>query len=157
VIGVIFDSNTPMKKYLLLVLLLPLFSVAQQDFETRYFTIDATSLPEVTDLMEFSFDNTPLVKRSLNEFDMNVQNYRKPVDMASVVSNQKKYVAQGFNIKGLESQYNGFGSTAQYTPDGSTQLVNPVYKDMSGFNAADTCPPFGICPRCAHYRVGRRR
>ncbi|MFT6126662.1 MAG: hypothetical protein ACJAVA_001139, partial [Flavobacteriaceae bacterium] len=37
-----------MKKYLVLLLLtIPLLSWAQFDFETRYFTIDATSLPEV--------------------------------------------------------------------------------------------------------------
>lgn len=147
-----------MKKLLFLVLLLPALAVAQNDFETRYFTINATSLPDVTDLMEFSFDESPIVKRSLNEFDMNVQNYRKPVDMASVVGAQKRsFATKEYSIEGLQSQYNGFGSAAQYSPDGSTQLVNPVYKDMSGFNAADTCPPFGICPRCAHYRVGRRR
>ena len=41
-----------------------------------------------------------------------------------------------------------------YNPDGSTKVKNIAYKDASrGFLFADSCPPYGVCPRCAPYRI----
>jgi hypothetical protein len=135
--------------------MLPLALWSQTDFNTRYFTITAKSLPEVDALSSFDFNTTPFVKRSLKEFQMNAENYRQSVDMASVVNDDYARAPQNVNIKAIESKYYNFGNSSGYVTDGTTRVKNTVYKEMRGLSFVDACPPFGICPRCAPYRVGQ--
>lgn len=141
-----------MKKILVLVLtLLPLLSWAQFDFETRYFTIDATSLPEVNVLETFMELNSNSFFTKLPEFKMNNDNYQKEVNMGEVLYASEKFVNSNYEVKAIEAKNFGF-STSQYKADASSAVKNFVYKPASG----DPCPPFGICAKCAPYRVGRR-
>lgn len=144
-----------MKKYLIILLFFPCLLVGQTDFNTRYFTITSESLPEIEELSTFTFNTTPFVKRSLNEFQMNEDNYRRSVDMASVVNDEYNRTPQNVNIKEIQSKYYSFGNSSGYVSDGTTRVENTVYKEMRGLSFVDACPPFGICPRCAPYRVGR--
>lgn len=144
-----------MKKCLILIILFPLTLIGQLDLDTRYFTITQQSLPEVEALSTFTFEKTPFVKRSLNEFEMNAVNYRKAVDMASVVNEDANYEQKYVNVKAIQSEFYGFGAPNTYQSDGTTRTKNIVYKEMRGLEFVGTCPPFGVCARCAPYRIGR--
>jgi len=144
-----------MKKWSFILILLPLTCFSQLGFETRYFTINSESLPRVEDLSNFTFNKTPFVKRSLNEFQMNANNYRKTVDMALVVNKENNYVSGNVNIASIQSEFYRFGTPTNYLSDGTTRVKNTVYKEMKGLDLLSSCPPYGICARCASYRVGR--
>ncbi len=141
-----------MKQYLVLIfLLLPLISWSQYDFETRYFTIDETSLPEVNILETFIEINSNSILTKLPEFKINNENYQKEVNMGEVLYDSEKFVNSNFEVKTIDTRNFGF-STSQYESDASSAVKNIVYKPASG----DPCPPFGICAKCAPYRVGKR-
>ena len=141
-----------MKKYVVFtLLLLPLLSWSQYDFETRYFTIDETSLPEVNVLDTFTETNSNSFLTKLPEFKMNNDNYQKEVNMGEVVYDSEKFVNSKYQVKAIDAKNFGF-STSQYEADASSAVKNIVYKPASG----DPCPPFGICAKCAPYRLGRR-
>ncbi len=144
-----------MKTWSFVLLLLPLVAFGQLDFESRYFTITSKLLPEVEALSTFTFDSTPFVKRTLNEFQMNVSNYRKLVDMVSVVNKENMYVRDNVDIDAIQAEFYSFGIPTSYLSDGTTRVTNTVYKEMKGLYILNSCPPFGICSRCAPYRVGR--
>ena len=141
-----------MRKYFLyIVLFIPILTWAQYDFETRYFTIGENSLPEVNVLETFTEVNNNSFLTKLPDFKMNNDNFQKEVNMGEVLYDSEKYVNSNYQVKALETKNYGF-STAQYEDDASSAVKNIVYKPSSG----DPCPPFGICAKCAPYRVGRR-
>lgn len=144
-----------MKTWSFLLVLLPMVSFGQLGFESRYFTINSESLPKVEALSTFTFDSTLFVKRTLNEFQMNVSNYRRLVDMASVVNKENIYVRGNVDIDAIQSEFYSFRTPTSYLSDGTTRVTNTVYKEMKGLYILNSCPPFGICSRCAPYRVGR--
>ncbi|PKA84391.1 hypothetical protein ATE92_2579 [Ulvibacter sp. MAR_2010_11] len=147
-----------MKKSVLLLLFLPVFAMAQYDFDTRYFTITAESLPEIEDLTapSFSLEKGPTFSTKLKTFQMNVDNYRQPVDMATAVNDGDKYIQRNVDVGPLQQKLLGsVGVKPGYQTDGTTTVKNIAYKEVRGLNLMDPCPPYGICSRCAHYRVGR--
>jgi hypothetical protein len=158
------------KQVLFLLILLPLFSYGQFDFDTRYFTINATSLPEAPqfDLLpkfgnslsmsnkkeeksgSYYLDNTPTFAATLSSFRMSSSNYWEPVDMMSAVSNTINRSPSNANISSLRPENYGNSS---YSKDASTKVKNSVYVEMRGLDLLSPCPPYGICPRCAPYRA----
>jgi len=141
-----------MKKYVVFILfLLPVLSWSQYDFETRYFTIDETSLPEVNVLETFTEINNNSFLTKLPDFKMNNDNFQKEVNMGEVLYDSERYVNSNYEVKAIEAKGYGF-NTSQYEADASSAVKNIVYKPSSG----DPCPPFGICAKCAPFRVGRR-
>lgn len=132
--------------------------IGQNDFETRYFTINATSLPEVETLTAFKIDfNTPKDFRvkSITEYNkVTTENYWQPVDMAAVASEQAKYINTNYNTNFLNQKFNT-NAVLQYERDFSTKVENTVYQEQRGLFFVDNCPPYGICPRCAAFRGGR--
>lgn len=130
-------------------------ALAQLDLETRYFQFSEQSLPEVTELSTFTFNDTPFVKRSLNEFEMNATNYRSAVDMASAVNDNSTYETRNVNVQALQSKFYSWSTPTAYQSDGKTRTKNTVYQEMRGLEFVNTCPPFGVCARCAPYRIGR--
>ena len=156
-----------MKKQLIFILIiLPVLAQAQFDFDSRYFTINAASLPEAPKLNEtvelkklseetstsFTLDNTPTFAATLNSFKINASNYWQPVDMMGALNTVENYVDTTLDVAPLKSQNYGFSG---YAADGSTKVKNMVYKEVRGLDLLDPCPPFGICPRCAPYRAAR--
>lgn len=151
----IFVRFDPVRIFVFIIFLVPTAVFSQTDFNTRYFTITSESLPEIQDISTFKLYTAPFVKRSIKDFQMNADNYRQTVDMTSVVNEDFVNSPQNVDLKTIQSQYFSFGNTPAYVSDGSTKVKNTVYKEMRGLTFLDACPPFGICPRCAPYRVGR--
>ncbi len=143
-----------MKKIGLFVLfLLPMLASAQYDFETRYFTIKATSLPEIEDLTTFSVETAPKFFAKVPTFKMNRENYRQPVNMGEAVLESQNYIESSLEID-LNSNY-GFAKKGEYVSDGKTTVKNLVYQESRGLDLLSPCPPYGICARCAPFRINR--
>jgi hypothetical protein len=154
------------KKFLFLILILPLTLFAQYDFDTRYFTINANSLPEAPTLnaapltldmpienkATFTLDQIPTFNETLNSFRISASNYREPVDMMSVLNTKSNYVDKTLDIVPVDSNRFGFSG---YNADKSSKVKNTVYTEVSGLDLLSPCPPYGICPRCAPYRTNR--
>lgn len=148
-----------MKIYWIILLLFPVSLWGQYDFETRYFSINATALPEIPEVGEFTLRNAstdaPLIK-NLSDFNqINAKNYWQPVDMAGAMAEEEKLKDNGYDTQSLQEKFNKSYGVGQYPQDGSTKVTNRVYKEQRGLDFLDPCPPFGICPRCAPYRIGR--
>mgnify|MGYP001548615756 CR=1 FL=1 len=148
-------------------MLLPMLAIAQFDFETRYFTIDETSLPEAPQFNElpdlrslstkevsgsFILDNIPTFAGTLSSFKIDTSNYWEPVNMRDALNSSSNYMAPNYDVAALNAKTYGFTS---YAADGSTKVKNTVYTEVRGLDLLDPCPPFGICPRCAPYRAQR--
>lgn len=133
--------------------------LGQYDFETRYFTIDAASLPEVPEIMSYQLDrnsNAAFEIKNFSDFNkVTANNYWEAVDMAAALEKKEGYRKSEVSVKNLNQKFSALGGTAQYERDGSTKVKNTVYKEQRGLDFMNPCPPFGICPRCAPYRVGR--
>ena len=160
------------KQFLFLLILLPLLSYGQFDFDTRYFTINATSLseaPSFETLTEFSnvvslsdkkevksgsyyIDNTPTFAATLNSYKMSSSNYWQPVDMMNAVNNSSNGLQTNWDITNLQPRTYGNSS---YSKDGSSKVKNSVYVEVRGLDLMAPCPPYGLCPRCAPYRARR--
>lgn len=148
-----------MKKLLNIILFIPIALSAQYDFDTRYFTISAASLPEIPEVssLEIEFGKSKDFKiTSLSDFNkVTANNYWEAVDMSQALEKKENYKKAEFNTKALQQKFTAFAGNSQYNTDGSTKVVNTVYKEQRGLDFMDPCPPFGICPRCAPYRIGR--
>lgn len=156
-----------MKKIICIVLLfIPLVASAQFDFDTRYFTINATSLPDVPLIDEtfqitkspqektgtFTLANTPTFSATRNAIKISSDNYWQPVNMMDAVSISTNYMDKTLSVAPIDSNRFGFSG---YTADASSKVKNTVYMEVRGLDVLDACPPFGICPRCAPYRYRR--
>lgn len=156
-----------MKKLTYIILFLaPCLALGQYDFDTRYFTIDETSLPEVPNydtMLElgplteqaastFTLDNTPTFEATLRSLRISSSNYWEPVDMRTAVGSSETYIDTNLNISPLKNRSYEMGS---YSADGATKVKNTVYTEVRGLDLLDPCPPIGICPRCAPYRFNQ--
>lgn len=149
-----------MKTWYLIWLLLPCSMFGQYDFDTRYFRIDATALPEVPELssvlLEWNQRKSNNTFRSFSEYKpVTASNYREIVDMATAIEKKENFTKSDITVKNLNQKFSVWGGKTSFERDGSTKVVNTVYKEQRGLDLVDPCPPFGICPRCAPYRVGR--
>ena len=148
-----------MKTWWNILLILPLTMLGQYDFDTRYFTIDAESLPEVPEISSIQLERNSRNDFSIRTFsDFNrvtANNYWEAVDMAAALEKKEGFKKSEVSVKALNQKFSVFGGGTQYERDGSTKVKNQVYKEQRGLDLIDPCPPFGICPRCAPYRIGR--
>ena len=160
-----------MKKLALIILiLLPMLATAQFDFDSRYFTINASSLPEAPQFEpmptfgkmlslsdsaneksgSFSLDNTPTFAATLSALKMNSSNYWEPVDMMNAANASSNRLKTKWDIAPLQSETYGY---TVYSADASSKVKNNVYVEVRGLDLLSPCPPYGICPRCAPYRA----
>lgn len=148
-----------MKKLLFLFLFLPLLASAQLDFESNKGKLNFVSLPEVENIFDSPLQgNDYFVKkysRKLPSFKLSKENYRQPVSMSEAFAASQTYAESNLkptiNVKALGIS----GGNSNYSSDSSTKVKNAVYKDASSGFYFHGCPPFGVCPRCAPYRLGR--
>jgi len=126
--------------YILFLILMPLWCSAQSDLNTRYFRIDATSLPEVEELPSFTLKKAPFVfDGKMPSSKITEENYWSPVSMEDAI-NQKEFSATtNGKIKDFKTpqflerrDYKNFSITSQYTSDGKTRVNNEVYKPYGG-------------------------
>ena len=149
-----------MKKLLFLILFFPLLSYAQLDFESYTGKLNLVSLPETESLGLLSFsDNSGFIVKNSNKlpsFGLDKNNYREPVSMLEAMASAENFIESDIKISLDPKSLGIYGGNSSYSADGSTKVKNTVYKDASrGFWFAGSCPPHGICPRCAPYRMGR--
>jgi len=131
--------------------------MGQSDFDTRYYTINEESLPSMEELSIVSFD-MPVVQKKTDfksYFNISVDNYRSSVDMVGAIQDNLQPSPSFVNVREIQSDFYGFGADPNYRSDGETRVKNTVYREMRGLTILDPCPPFGVCARCAPYRVGR--
>lgn len=145
----------------LLILLFPLFASAQLDFESNKGKLNFVELPAIQEVVSNPFLETrPTTPKNnikkLPSFRLSKDNYREPVSVFDAMTASDSYVKSDLKINIDPREYGVYGGNSGYAPDSSTKVKNTVYKDASrGFLFADSCPPYGICPRCAPYRIGR--
>lgn len=145
-----------MNRLVLLLLFIPLTALGQYDFENRFLRVDADALPAIEAISSIGLYSGPGATYStrLKTFQMNAQNYRQQVDMMSAVEQQNSFIKREYDLSYLQQQFYGFESEG-YQTDGATRVKNEVYQEMRGLNMVNSCPPTGICARCAPYRLGR--
>lgn len=134
---------------------------AQLDYETNKYKLDFVKLPEIESLtttsLLFEGDFRSKGLKRLPSFKLNKQNYREPVSMIDAMITNQSYVESDLKISLDPREYGVYGGNSSYSADGSTKVKNEAYYEASrGFLNANTCPPHGICARCAPFRLGRR-
>src|SRR5699024_6193031 len=150
-----------MKKIWLLFFLFPLFATAQLDFESYRGKLNFVELPAVKEVVSNPFLNAKPNKstgslRKLPSIRLSKDNFREPVSVFDAMAASENFVKSDLKVTINPREYSVYGGNSSYPPDGSTRVTNSVYKDAArGFFYSDACPPYGICPRCAPYRIGR--
>ncbi|GEQ87255.1 hypothetical protein ULMS_27630 [Patiriisocius marinistellae] len=141
-----------MKKLLFLGLLLPLMAWSQNDFETRYFTIDAESLPEIPEVAfipkkqqlentgTLTLEKTPTFNSVLDAYKISTDNYWQPVDMTVALGGSTvNYSDPSLRLKKLQEKQFGFtitgngGRSSFEFSDGQTTVRNNVYQEQRPF------------------------
>ena len=137
-----FDIFVTMKLVLFILFIIPSAIFAQYDFDTRYFKIDATALPEVTEneYLNTNFSFVPSSKNIMSSFRMNASNYREPVDMMSALNEQTSFIKKEVDIPALQqrtfgfsvnvSGSNSFDGTFQGSTSNHGGVRNIAYKEM---------------------------
>ena len=127
-----------MKRCVFLLMFLPLLALGQYDIDTRYFKIDASSLPDTQELSSFDIDfgeKRDFKKMHITDFNkVTAQNYWQAVDMMTALEAEQKLVtAPNINLPKLNQKEFGIsvsvnGSTSF---DGTTShgVRNTVYKE----------------------------
>ena len=161
IIGSKFDIFVSMKKLLFLLLFLPIIASAQLDFESYKGKLNFVELPVVPNVVESPLlvqtSGTNNTSRRLPSFRLSKKNYREPVSVFDAMAASESYVKSDIQLNMNSKEYGLYGGSSSYSADSSTKVKNIAYKDAArGFLFADSCPPNGICPRCAPYRMGGR-
>lgn len=148
-----------MKKWLFFLFLFPLAVSAQLDFESYKGKLNFVELPVVPDVFDtpVSILKSKTATTRFSNFQLNRQNFREPVNMMEAMIATESFQESSIELSIDPREYGVYGGNSSYSADSSTRVKNTVYKDAArGFFVADHCPPFGMCPRCAPYRMGRR-
>jgi hypothetical protein len=133
-------------------LLISFVSFSQNDFDSRYYTIDGESLPEIpqipTLLMElnkskniingsFTLGASPSYQETRNTFTISSSNYWQPVDMTQALASKKvPYDNSQFKVQQLQKKQFGFsvsgngGETSFDFGDGETRVQNSTYQNQ---------------------------
>ena len=125
-------------------------SFSQNDFETRYYTINANSLiipPSIKSVIDempdkinssFTLGEAPSYQNTLNTNAISPSNYWQPVDIAmAMASNTIAYNNSQFDTSRLKEKQFGFsiqgngGNTSFEFSDGQTRVRNDVYKEQA--------------------------
>ncbi|SRX54934.1 hypothetical protein [Aequorivita sp. CIP111184] len=141
-----------MKKLLFLLLLLPLITSAQLDFESNKFKLDFVKLPEIESLMTNSLPSesnfTNKYSKKLPSFKLSKDNYREPVSMFDAMASNESYVKSNIQISLDPREYGVYGGNASYSADGSTSVKNIAYKESRGFLRPELMPySYGVFQR----------
>lgn len=138
-LGSNFDIFERMKRFVYLLVLIPALSWAQYDFETRYFTMDAEALPEMSSFnIDFGEKNVFQKIDIRNYNQVTVENYWQPVDMVSALEKDDSMLnAPNINVPGLQQRQFGFSVSVNgnNSQDGSSSygVKNTVYKESRGY------------------------
>lgn len=148
-----------MKKWLFFSFLFPLAVSAQLDFESYKGKLNFVELPVVPDVFDtpISILKSKTATTRFSNFQLNRHNFREPVNMMEAMIAAESFQETSIELSIDPREYGVYGGNSSYSADSATKVKNTAYKDAArGFFVADHCPPFGMCPRCAPYRMGRR-
>lgn len=148
-----------MKRLLFLLLFLPLMASAQVEFGASGPKQDKVFFPAIESLAPIPNSNKlNFIKknsRTFPTFRLSKENYREPVSMSEYMASNYNYVDSEIKTSLNAKNFGISAGNSSYSADGSTKVKNFVYKDASqGVFFSGACPPHGICPRCAPYRMG---
>ena len=156
-----------MKKLLFLLLLFPIITSAQFDFDTNTFRLDFVKLPEVESLMTSSLPSNSnfsnKYSKKLPSFKMNKENYREPVSMFEAVIASQYIQKSDITISLDPREYGVFTNNQNSNTDGATKVRNSVYEDASqpflysypSYNRPYRSTGFGIYGGYSPYRYSR--
>lgn len=148
-IGLNFDIFVSMRILFYICIFIPLLSFGQNDFETRYFTIDAASLPNIPSVPSildampevpkgsFTLGEAPSYRDARNANTINTDNYWQPVDIASAMAsntiplNNNQFTTSRLQEKQFGISISGNGGTTNFDfSDGETRVQNKVYQEQ---------------------------
>lgn len=136
--------------------LLPTLALGQFDMETRYFTMDASSLPDTEELSSFDIDfdeKRSFQKMHITDFNkVTSKNYWQAVDMMTAMETEQNLVtAPNINLPklnekefGISLSVNGSNSFNGTTSHG---VRNTVYRESR--------PVYFCAPNAFYYNRGR--
>lgn len=128
-----------------------------QDLDTR--TIQIVSLEAAQEaqisVLEAPYQYVGSYPLTPLDFSKKDSNFWEPVDMTMAIAQTKKQSTRAYDIKALQTKTFGFTVTGNYGVTGPTTTKNIAYKDMSNYGIVGSCPPSGICWRCAPLRSNR--
>lgn len=147
-----------MKKYLIIIWLLPLSVWSQLDFESNKLKLDFVKLPAIESLMSTSLDLKPNFtsdnNKKLPSFKLNKKNYREPVSMFDAMVANENYVKSDLQISLDPRELGIYGGNSSYSPDGATKVKNISYKASQGYLRPELMPySYGFYQR-PHRRRG---
>lgn len=133
-----------MKTWFYILLFIPALGLAQFDFETRYFTVDAQSLPDIPELSSFDMDfgeSTSFQKKHITDFNkVTSNNYWEAVDMMGALEREKStFNGPNLNLPELNRKKFGFSVTMldRNSFDGTQAprygVRNTVYREMRSY------------------------
>ena len=145
-----------MKRIVFILVLFPLLALGQYDMETRYFTMDASSLPDTEELSSFDIDfgeNRSFQKMHITDFNkVTSSNYWQAVDMmAALEAEQNLVTAPNIDLPKLNQKE--FGITVSVNGSNSfngtsrTRVRNTVYQESR--------PVFFCAPNAFNFNRGR--
>ena len=135
-----------------ILIFLPALAVGQFDFETRYFTIDSESLPDMPKIstLDMDFAKTPsFQKKRISDFvKVTSENYWQAVDMATVLKKESTMLDYSpINLPILDQKEFGFSFSVNGSNsfDGTSRygIRNIAYKEMRSIYF---CSPSGYYP-----------
>ena len=141
-----------MKLLSFILIFLPTLAIGQFDFETRYFTIDSESLPEIPEISTFDMDfaEAPsFQKKHISDFmKVTAKNYWQAVDMASVLEKESTALnLSPINLPVMDQKEFGFSFSVNGSNsfDGTSRygIKNIAYKEMRSIYF---CSPSGYYP-----------
>jgi len=128
------------RKLYILALLIPFSLLGQYDFETRYITINATSLPETEELgaLYYNFSDTGFRKKTTFKelLGITADNYWQAVDMMSALEQKESGPVQpSINLPVFSQKEYGFsvsvnGSNSFNGTRSNGSVRNTVYREM---------------------------
>jgi hypothetical protein len=131
-----------MRSLFYILLFIPTIGIAQYDFETRYFKIDNTSLPQVVSVSSQAKEYTAsllLKTKSLYDFvKVTEKNYWQPVDMTRALAHEETGLIDPpqINYPKLDSKDFGFsvqvGNSNSRAGISTNGIKNTVYKEQRG-------------------------
>ncbi len=143
-LGLTFVTFAVMKKLLFLLLLFPLITSAQLDYESNKFKLDFVKLPEVESLMSTSLPSNSSfsknISKKLPSFKLSKENYREAVSMFDVMATNESYVESDIKISLDPKEYGVYGGNSSYSADGSTSVKNISYKESQGYLRPELMP-----------------
>jgi len=141
-----------MKLLSYILIFLPALAVGQFDFDTRYFTIDNESLPDMPEIstLDMDFVETPsFQKKRISDFvKVTSENYWQAVDMATVLEKESTMLDYSpINLPILNQKEFGFSFSVNGSNsfDGTSRygIKNIAYKEMRSIYF---CSPSGYYP-----------